>query len=330
MAGARKRRASRQEEEDEVAAELLTQASTRRRQRRASDSSAGESAGEFEEVSMTQGDGGGSLEQMTKNLVRLALASEYSRQPIRRSDISAKVLGSHGRQFRNVFTEAQGELRDKFGMEMVELPLKEKVTVAQRRAAQRSEKTATTSNSWILRSILPPAYRSNTTILPPPKVPTDYDESTYIALYTFIISLISLSGGAIAEAKLDRYLRRTNTDQYTPLDKTEKLLAQMCKDGYLVKVKDTSTGEESIEYLVGPRGKLEVGEAGVTGLIKTVYGDSVEPDDMDKRIKRSLGIQENAATSAENGGATEIAPNRGPGRPRRAADEEDDDGSYGR
>ncbi|KAI4139302.1 MAG: hypothetical protein L6R39_006360, partial [Caloplaca ligustica] len=37
----------------------------------------------------TQG-AGSSHEQMVKKLVRLALASEYSRQPIRRSDITTK------------------------------------------------------------------------------------------------------------------------------------------------------------------------------------------------------------------------------------------------
>lgn len=44
------------------------------------------------------------------------------------------VLGTHGgRQFKAVFEEAQKELRDKFGMEMTELPVKEKVTISQRR-----------------------------------------------------------------------------------------------------------------------------------------------------------------------------------------------------
>jgi len=44
------------------------------------------------------------------------------------------VLGTHGgRQFKAVFEEAQKQLRDKFGMEMTELPVKEKVTISQRR-----------------------------------------------------------------------------------------------------------------------------------------------------------------------------------------------------
>ena len=71
---------------------------------------------------------------MVKKLVRLALASEYSRQMIRRTDISTKVLGEQGsRQFKAIFEGAQKELRARFGMQMAELPGKEKVTVSQRR-----------------------------------------------------------------------------------------------------------------------------------------------------------------------------------------------------
>lgn len=75
-----------------------------------------------------------SLDAMVKKMVRLALASEYSRLPIRRTDITAKVMGEQGsRQFKTVFDTAQQHLRSKFGMEMVELPAREKVTILQRR-----------------------------------------------------------------------------------------------------------------------------------------------------------------------------------------------------
>jgi MAGE family len=44
------------------------------------------------------------------------------------------VLGETGaRQFKHVFEAAQKELKQKFGMQMVELPVREKVTVTQRR-----------------------------------------------------------------------------------------------------------------------------------------------------------------------------------------------------
>lgn len=62
---------------------------------------------------------------MVKDMVRLALACEYSRQPIRRKEISTKVLGDQGsRQFKTVFEQAQKELRYRFGMEMTEQPAK--------------------------------------------------------------------------------------------------------------------------------------------------------------------------------------------------------------
>ena len=49
--------------------------------------------------------------------------------------VSFVVLGPHGRQFKRVFDQTQKELRDKFGMEMVELPMREKITISQRRGA---------------------------------------------------------------------------------------------------------------------------------------------------------------------------------------------------
>ena len=88
----------------------------------------------------TQGGEGAdsSHHQMVKKMVRLALACEYQRRPIRRVDISEKVLGNTGgRKFKAVFNAAQMELRSVFGMEMVELPAREKVTVAQKRGMYR-------------------------------------------------------------------------------------------------------------------------------------------------------------------------------------------------
>lgn len=99
---------------------------------------------EAEEGSPTAGEESGSdygatsapssTDAMVKKMVRLALASEYSRLVIRRSDISSKALGEQGaRLFKPVFESAQRELRERFGMEMTELPAREKVTVTQRR-----------------------------------------------------------------------------------------------------------------------------------------------------------------------------------------------------
>ncbi|KAB8275310.1 MAGE family-domain-containing protein [Aspergillus minisclerotigenes] len=244
-----------------------------------------------------------STDVMVKKMVRLALASEYARQPIRRTEISAKVLGEQGvRQFKVVFESAQKVLREKFGMQMVELPGREKVTIHDRRgaffllylkdggSAQKVEKPSSTNKSWIVGSTLPAAYR-RPEILPPTKAPW---ESTYTGLYSFIIAVIMLNGGSLPEPKLDRYLARTNADTYTPMDRTDRLLQRLCKEGYLVRTREMDGGEELVEYMVGPRGKMEVGTAGVAGLVREVYGvgnTEEQREDFEARLARSLGIK---------------------------------------
>lgn len=71
---------------------------------------------------------------MVKKLVRLALACELQRRPLRRVEVGEKVLGSAGaRRWKEVLGRAQMQLRTVFGMELVELPGRERITVAQKR-----------------------------------------------------------------------------------------------------------------------------------------------------------------------------------------------------
>lgn len=87
----------------------------------------------YEEDDVRGSGSGDSAENLARKLVRYALSCEYARQPIRRADIGQKVLGASGRQFKAVFGEAQTMLQNTFGMEMTELPMRENVTVADRR-----------------------------------------------------------------------------------------------------------------------------------------------------------------------------------------------------
>jgi hypothetical protein len=94
-----------------------------------------------------------------------------------------------------------------------------------------------------------------------------------------------------------------NADDYTPIDKTDKLLARLCKEGYLVRTREMDGGEEVIEFMVGPRGKMEVGSGGAAGLVREVYGrgrgsreeGSTQAErelraDFEARLRRSLGM----------------------------------------
>ena len=198
-----------------------------------------------------------------------------------------------GRQFKHVFTEAQEQLRSVFGMELTELPVKEKVTISQKRAAQRSgTQGSSTSKAYILTSTLKPRYR-NASVLQPPKIPSTAAEASYVGLTTFIIALIYLSPSqSISESRLEKHLRRMNADNYVLAgEKTEKVLKRMEKENYIIKVRERDGGgEESVEYVIGPRGKVEVGERGVAGLVRSVYGKKdAEADELERRLVRSLG-----------------------------------------
>lgn len=275
---------------------------------------------------------------MVKNLVRLALASEYSRTPIKRSDVLSKIQLSESRQFKIIFEQAQVVLRATFGMELVELPAKDRVTLTQKKAASKSQSQGTSANSnkmWVLSSVLPKNFREAVAVeAGPSKIPTTDAEGAYVGLYSFIISLVMLSGGQLPEAKLERHLRRCNADQTTPVDKTDKLLARMLREGYLIKVKDTSGGEEVIEYFVGPRGKVEVGQHGVAGLFKRVYDLKNEPEEvaqeLNRRLERSFkfAIQSTADNQSVNGNAavqSKKTTKKGKQRRKRQQDSDSED-----
>ena len=214
-----------------------------------------------------------------------------------------------GRQFKHVFSEAQNQLRSIFGMEMTELPQKDKVTISQKRTAARSGITSsTTSKAYILTSTLPPRFRKPN-ILPPAQIPSPASEAAYVGLTSFILALIYLSpSSTISESRLEKHLKRMNADNYVLQgEKTEKVLKRMEREQYIVKVRERDGGgEETVDYVVGPRGKVEVGEKGVAGLVKKVYNKKdAEADELERRLVRSLGdvvIEKKKTVSNEEAG----------------------------
>jgi hypothetical protein len=127
-----------QEDESEEDEERSQTQGTQRNRRRAppsEDDSEEEVQEEDEEMPDADADAEpNSQDQLVKKLVRYALACEYQRLPIRRNGITEKVIGKQrGNNFKQIFAAAQDQLRIKFGMEMLELPGKEKVTMKEKR-----------------------------------------------------------------------------------------------------------------------------------------------------------------------------------------------------
>jgi hypothetical protein len=180
---------------------------------------------------------------------------------------------------------------------------------------------------WVLQTIIPEQYRIPEVI--GPSRPLENNEhnnaDAYVGLYTMVMALITIAGGKLLEAKLDRALKRLNADQTTPLDTKEKTLALMIKDGYIVKVRESNGGDETIDYIVGPRGKLEVGREGFADLVRKMFAVESDEDaeELEKKIKRTLdiaGARSGPAPTAEEAPALQAA-----GRKRGRRDHDDDD-----
>lgn len=103
-----------------------------------------------------------------------------------------------------------------------------------------------------------------------------------------IYALIVLNGGKLGDGKMQRYLQRLNANVNTPLDKIDVVLARMIKQGYIEKRKENSGNEETTEWIAAPRGKIEIGNLGVEGLVLEAYGNSADETLPDK-IAASLG-----------------------------------------
>ncbi|KYK59870.1 MAGE protein [Drechmeria coniospora] len=240
--------------------------------------------------------------QLAKKLVRYALSCEYSRTAIRRDGIKERVLLNQGRSFKRIFALAQTQLRAVWGMELRELPVREKMSLQEKRQAMNSHSQVKTgSGSYILTSTLPAAYRT-AAIIKPSRTPSAEEEASYAAFYTLVVSLIWLNAGELSEQKLKRYLMRLNADQNFTNEKTEVTLKKMERQGYVVKKVERPPighdGDHTITWHVGPRAKEEVGLDGVMGMVREVY-DEWSPD-MEKKLRASFGMK--ARQGATGGG----------------------------
>ncbi|KAF7416115.1 hypothetical protein PC9H_002375 [Pleurotus ostreatus] len=123
------------------------------------------------DADLRKGDADGDLLRKANDLVRLALFNEHKRTPLRRDEISKKVMGSNGRAFTRVFQLAQEILGKTFGMELVELRSRaelekgaapsgggggDELDEVQKATTVKKKSAAAGSKTYILRSTLHP------------------------------------------------------------------------------------------------------------------------------------------------------------------------------
>jgi hypothetical protein len=227
-------------------------------------------------------------------------------------------------------------------MALIELPIREKTTMKERRGmfiilliwtlltctdALKKRGNSKPPASYILTTILPTEYRTPA-IMPPSIIGSSAEEAQYVALCTTIVSIIALShGGSIPNAKLESHLGRLNIERNMPMDTTINILKKMSAQGYIYKIVDKSGDDETTDWVVGPRGQVEIGNGGIQRFVEEVYGGKA-PEDLVEKLQRSLGMelgrvdedeeQEEEAGNGDSGPSTQ----RRSGRQRRLADDD--------
>lgn len=219
-------------------------------------------------------------------------------------------------------------------------------------AALKAQSKTNSSNSYVLVSMLPDAYKTSA-IIAPSRLVSAEEEASYVAFYTMLIALIRLNGGELSSAMLARYLKRLNAEVNSfPGTKTEDTLAKLTRQNYLVKSVDKDArqhGEEAAAttWTVGPRGKVEVGDEAVASFIREIWGSEGRNEELESRLRATLSIRDrdvpvqNRANDAggdenesrvvqgdgerENGAPEDGGPSRRSGRRRRVQEEEEEE-----
>ncbi|ORY03619.1 MAGE-domain-containing protein [Basidiobolus meristosporus CBS 931.73] len=223
------------------------------------------------------------LERKVKDVVRLALCTEFRKAPLKREDINRRVLHEHSRIFHLVFDKAQEKLRETFGMELVELPNKEKFNNGGRKG---KDKQAT--KAYILRNILP--------------VQEGFinwgKDRKQMGLIMVILSLILVNNRVLSDDQLKHSLRRLSICEgveHAEFGDIDQLVTQFIKQGYLDKsqvnhVDFSSQSNEipSYEYRWGPRAKVELTEINVLNFITEIFGKKGDPH-MLSALEKTIG-----------------------------------------
>ncbi|TBU37383.1 MAGE family-domain-containing protein [Dichomitus squalens] len=248
------------------------------------------------------------IEKKARDLVRLALFNEQRRMPLRRDEISKKVLGSASRTFSSVLAAANQILQKTFGMELACAPDAEIREIEQKEHVDENEEFAEDDN--------PVGQRSTGSIF-------SWHASDQLAatgiLYV-VLALILVEGRVVSDGDLRAMLKRlqlpasasvplnsqaTNSQSLT----IDAYLAQLTRQGYLEKLRvgTAAAGKggqkraratqapaggddhlQAFEWRWGPRALTEVGERGIAQFV----AESMAEDEDDEEDAVGAGRDE--------------------------------------
>jgi len=238
------------------------------------------------------------LDRKVKAIVRMALFHERQRTTLKREEISKNVLKDTPRIFAYVFNAAQEKLRQVFGLELVELPVKDKKVVPGKK--QPTTMASGTSKQYVLRNLLKAEVN---------QLINWRDELPKMGLLYVILSLILMSGDhVLTEESLWHHLKtlRVYKDKDHPLfGEPDKIITQYVKENFIVKNKVVTNNQETFEFRWGPRARVEVSAESIVEFISEIYGEEAD-NNFKKELKKQAGIQKAGGASSQTQQTQEI------------------------
>ncbi|KAG4095595.1 MAGE-domain-containing protein [Neocallimastix lanati (nom. inval.)] len=248
------------------------------------------------------------INQKSIELVRLALSNNISDTPLKKEEIKKKVIKDNMKIFPLVFDKAQKTLRTVYSMELVEYPTRgsaihslnksndsetpatqatqsSQASTSSQTSAKKSSSKKYSTNSYILRNIIPGNLRRGLTFNK-----KDYQWHGFIII---VLCLVYVNSNHIREDLLYKYLKKLGLEKnvkHNIFGDIEKSISQLIQKGYLEKEKSNISNEEVIfTYRWGSRALVEFPEKNLIKFITKFYEDS-EKDQITRELVRSRGI----------------------------------------
>lgn len=232
-------------------------------------------------------------------LIRLALACEASKKPLRREDILSLVLGgSSRRSLKTLLAEANQRLAADFAMQLVPLPAASRplstATVAGRKAASAMARQQRDSSSGSSSYILISKGRRSPNF-------TYHRRPEQLAHLTIILCLIALSGGEIEEEAL----RERLVSLAPPPSGLNELIGEWRRQRYLTIGKRIDDQAITV-YSAGPRALLEFPPEHLAGFIMDLFTRVSDVSGEERvilaaRLKATLQVQSITSDGADDG-----------------------------
>ncbi|KAJ3286602.1 Melanoma-associated antigen D2 [Rhizoclosmatium sp. JEL0117] len=213
-------------------------------------------------------------DRFVKAFVRIALASQQKRVPVKREDLVKTVLSQqNAKVFSAVFDRAQKVLRSVFALELVRLDSKHSNRRKDPKA--KAQKEPTVRQEYILRSILPKHHQDFVASI----IPVDDDKTAKDTLLRIVLSLVLAEKRLVSSDLLYKHLEtlgiyRNRT--HPVFQKIEDVIAGFVKEEYLDKLKNDETAQQqnagsAEDYQWGPRAKVEFSEEEISVFVAKMF-----------------------------------------------------------